>query len=96
MDRFTESLHIKGVPSVLRISVFMHGYRHVGLAKKLNDKILKMVDEMFERFKAFIKGEVASRSNEVASAPQLDKGNACTRWFDGQERIKGRSGSREF
>ncbi|GJR70090.1 putative nucleotidyltransferase, ribonuclease H [Tanacetum coccineum] len=65
MDRFTESSHIKGVPSVLRISAFMHGYEHVGLAKKLNDKISKMVDEMFERFKAFIRGKVSSRSDEI-------------------------------
>ncbi|GJS21267.1 reverse transcriptase domain-containing protein [Tanacetum coccineum] len=50
MDRFkSESSHIKGVPPVLRISAFMHGHGHPKLAKKLNDKIPKMVDKMFER-----------------------------------------------
>nr|GFC45313.1 reverse transcriptase domain-containing protein [Tanacetum cinerariifolium] len=50
MDWFkSESLHIKEVPPVLRISAFMHGHGHPKLAKKLNDKIPKTVDEMFER-----------------------------------------------
>ncbi|GJW97415.1 reverse transcriptase domain-containing protein [Tanacetum coccineum] len=61
MDQFkSEILHIKGVPLVLRISAFMHGHVHPELAKKLNDKIPKTVDEMFERVRAFIRGEVAA------------------------------------
>ncbi|GJU71428.1 reverse transcriptase domain-containing protein [Tanacetum coccineum] len=47
MDRFkSESSEIKGVPPVLRISAFMHDHGHPKLAKKLNDKIPKTVDEM--------------------------------------------------
>nr|GEV69024.1 hypothetical protein [Tanacetum cinerariifolium] len=47
MDRFkSESSHIKEVPPVLRITAFMHGHGHPELAKKLNDKIPKTVDEM--------------------------------------------------
>ncbi|GKB48624.1 reverse transcriptase domain-containing protein [Tanacetum coccineum] len=47
MDRLKfKSSHIKGVPPVLRISAFMHGHGHLELAKKLNDKIPKTVDEM--------------------------------------------------
>ncbi|GKB66820.1 reverse transcriptase domain-containing protein, partial [Tanacetum coccineum] len=50
MDQFmSESSHIKGVPPVLRISAFMHGHGHPELAKKLNYKIPKTMDEMFER-----------------------------------------------
>ncbi|GJU70997.1 reverse transcriptase domain-containing protein [Tanacetum coccineum] len=46
MDRFkSESSHIKGVPPVLHISAFMHGHVHPELAKNLNDKIPKTVDE---------------------------------------------------
>ncbi|GJV67645.1 reverse transcriptase domain-containing protein [Tanacetum coccineum] len=57
MDCFkAESAHIKGVPLVLRISAFMHGHGHPELAKKLNDKISKIVDEMWERVRAFIRG----------------------------------------
>ncbi|GJR17119.1 hypothetical protein Tco_0965646 [Tanacetum coccineum] len=58
MDCFkAESAHIKGVPPVLRIFAFTHGHGHPELAKKLNDKIPKTVDEMWERVRAFIKGE---------------------------------------
>ncbi|GKA63710.1 hypothetical protein Tco_0763316 [Tanacetum coccineum] len=50
MDHFkSKSSHIRGVPPVLRISAFMHGHGNLKLAKKLNDKIPKTVDEMFER-----------------------------------------------
>nr|GEW96445.1 reverse transcriptase domain-containing protein [Tanacetum cinerariifolium] len=39
MDQFkSESSHIKGVPPILCISAFMHGYGHPELAKKLNEK----------------------------------------------------------
>ncbi|GJV96116.1 hypothetical protein Tco_1547693 [Tanacetum coccineum] len=68
MDRFkSESSHIKGVPPVLRISAFMHGHGHghPELAKKLNEKIPKTVDEMFERVRAFIRGEVAAGTAEM-------------------------------
>ncbi|GJT15839.1 hypothetical protein Tco_0874545 [Tanacetum coccineum] len=69
IDRFkSKSSHIKGVPPVLRISTFMHGHGHPKLAKKLNDKIHKMVDEMFERIRAFIIGDAAAGSAEVARA----------------------------
>ncbi|GKA16294.1 reverse transcriptase domain-containing protein [Tanacetum coccineum] len=71
MDRFkAESLHIKGVPPVLRISAFMHGHGHPELAKKLNDKIPKIVDEMWERVKAFIRGETASDTTKVIRSPR--------------------------
>ncbi|GKA38004.1 reverse transcriptase domain-containing protein [Tanacetum coccineum] len=61
MDRFkAESAHIKGVPPVLRISAFMHGHGHPELSKKLNDKIPKTVDEMWERVRAFIRGVAAA------------------------------------
>ncbi|GKD13958.1 reverse transcriptase domain-containing protein [Tanacetum coccineum] len=66
MDRFkVESAHIKGVPLVLRISAFMHGHDHPKLAKKLNDKILKIVDEMWERVRTFIRGEMAADTIEA-------------------------------
>nr|GEU63905.1 reverse transcriptase domain-containing protein [Tanacetum cinerariifolium] len=49
MDHFKEkSAHMKGVPPVLRIYAFMHGNGHPKLAKKLNEKIIKTVDEMWE------------------------------------------------
>ncbi|GJV42721.1 hypothetical protein Tco_1421161 [Tanacetum coccineum] len=66
--------NIKGVPPVLRISSFMHGHGHPKLAKKLNDKIPKTVNEMFKRVRAFIKGEVAAGSAEMVRPFQGDKG----------------------
>ncbi|GJY34104.1 hypothetical protein Tco_0418573 [Tanacetum coccineum] len=66
MDKFkSKSSQIKGVPPVLRISAFMHGHNYPKLAKKLNDKIHKTVDEMFERIRAFIQGEMAAGSTEM-------------------------------
>nr|GEV13721.1 reverse transcriptase domain-containing protein [Tanacetum cinerariifolium] len=63
MDRFeSKSPHIKGVPLVLHILAFMHVHDHLKLAKKLNSKRSKTVDEMFERVRAFIKGEVVAKS----------------------------------
>ncbi|GKC41929.1 hypothetical protein Tco_1059651 [Tanacetum coccineum] len=74
MDRFkSESSHIKGVPPVLRISAFMHSHGNPELAKKLNDKIPKTVDEMFKRVRAFIRGEVAAGSAEMVRPSQWDK-----------------------
>ncbi|GKB88403.1 reverse transcriptase domain-containing protein [Tanacetum coccineum] len=97
MDRFkSESSHIKGVPPVLRISAFMLGHGHPELAKKLNDKIPKMVDEMFERVRAFIREEVAASSVEMVRSPQWDKGNTRPVWSGGQEKARNRSGPMEL
>nr|GEW52722.1 hypothetical protein [Tanacetum cinerariifolium] len=49
-----------GVLPVLRISALRNGHGHSELAKKLNDKIPKTVDEMFERVRAFIRGEMVA------------------------------------
>ncbi|GJW59789.1 reverse transcriptase domain-containing protein [Tanacetum coccineum] len=96
MDRFkSESSHIKGVPPVLRISAFMHGHGHPELAKKLNDKIPKTVDEMFERVRAFIRGEVAAGSAEMVRPSQGDKGYVRPAWTGGPERARNRGGPKE-
>ncbi|GKD18947.1 hypothetical protein Tco_1208105, partial [Tanacetum coccineum] len=96
MDPFKfESSHIKGVMPVLRISAFMHDHGHPELAKKLNDKILKTVDEMFERVRAFIRGELAAGSTEMVWPSQGDKDNALLVWSGGQERSRNKSGPRD-
>ncbi|GKE02628.1 hypothetical protein Tco_1390611, partial [Tanacetum coccineum] len=75
MDRFkSEISHIKGVPPVLRIPVFMHGHSHPELAKKLNDKIPKTVDKMFEMARAFIRGEMVGGLAEMVHPSQGGKG----------------------
>ncbi|GKA87116.1 hypothetical protein Tco_0808827 [Tanacetum coccineum] len=96
MDLFkSESSHIKGVPLVLDILAFMHGHGHPGLAKKLNEKIPKTVDEMFERVKAFIRGEMAAGSVEMVRPFQRDKGNTRPVWSEGPEKARNRNGPRE-
>ncbi|GJS98583.1 hypothetical protein Tco_0917446 [Tanacetum coccineum] len=70
IDRFkAESAHIKGVPLVLRISTFMHGHGHPKLAKKLNENIPKIVDEMWKRVRAFIGGETATDTTKAIRSP---------------------------
>ncbi|GKA77248.1 hypothetical protein Tco_0783709 [Tanacetum coccineum] len=62
IDQFiSKSSHIKGVPPVLRITSFIQGHGHSKLAKKLNDKISKMADEMFERERRYWNGLEPSR-----------------------------------
>ncbi|GKC73395.1 reverse transcriptase domain-containing protein [Tanacetum coccineum] len=96
MDRFkSESSHIKEVPPVLRIPDFMHGHGHPEIAKKLNDKIHKTMDEMFERVRAFIRWEVAAGSAEMVRPSQGDKGNARPVWSGVQERARNRNGPRD-
>ncbi|GJY13492.1 hypothetical protein Tco_0382801 [Tanacetum coccineum] len=93
MDRFkSESSHIKGVHPVLRISAFMHGHGHLELANKLNKKIPKTVDEMFERVRAFIRGEVVAISAEMVRPSQWDKGNIHRAWSGGPEKARNRGG----
>ncbi|GJV95954.1 hypothetical protein Tco_1547531 [Tanacetum coccineum] len=57
----------------------MHGHCHSKHAKKLNDKIPKTVDEMFERARAFIRGEMAAGSAKMKgyfhSTNKNSKGN---------------------
>ncbi|GKE09797.1 reverse transcriptase domain-containing protein [Tanacetum coccineum] len=84
MDRFkAERAHIKGVPSTLRIS-HSYGYGHLELAKKLNDNILKIVDEMWERVRAFIRGETAADTTKVIRSPRGGKSAGKARWSENQ------------
>ncbi|GJX16935.1 reverse transcriptase domain-containing protein [Tanacetum coccineum] len=92
MDHFkAESAHIKGVPPVLRIFSFMHGHDHPKLAKKLNDKILKIVDEMWERVKAFIRGGTVADTTEVIRSPQWEKSAGKASWSKNHNGSRNRS-----
>nr|GEV81455.1 reverse transcriptase domain-containing protein [Tanacetum cinerariifolium] len=79
MDRFkTKSTYIKGVTLVLRIFAFMHGHGHPKLARKLNDKILKIVVQIWERVRAFIRGEMAVSTTKFIRSPQWEKSTGFT------------------
>nr|GEU66636.1 reverse transcriptase domain-containing protein [Tanacetum cinerariifolium] len=100
MDRFkSKSFHIKGVPLVLRISAFMHGHDHdhghPELAKKPNDKIPKTMDELFERARAFIRGEVAVGSAKMVRHSQGDNGYIRPTWTEGPKKARNIDGLRE-
>nr|GEV66342.1 hypothetical protein [Tanacetum cinerariifolium] len=67
-----------------REEAFMHGHGHLKLAKKLNDKIPKMMDEKFERVRAFIKGEVATRNININISSKLRRCRALMVSFLGE------------
>ncbi|GJR43152.1 reverse transcriptase domain-containing protein [Tanacetum coccineum] len=74
---------------------FMHGHGHPELAKKLNDKIPKTVDEMFERVMAFIRVEVVAGSAEMVRPSQGNKGYVRLAWSGVPEKARNRGGPRE-
>ncbi|GJX64955.1 hypothetical protein Tco_0299298 [Tanacetum coccineum] len=53
-----KSMHVKGALEYMRVSGFMHGITNLDLIKRLNDNILKSVDEMMSVTTSFLKGEV--------------------------------------
>ncbi|GKB98780.1 hypothetical protein Tco_0984917 [Tanacetum coccineum] len=59
-----ESRDVKGAPEVMRILGFMHGIMNPELIKRLYDKILKSVDEMWKITTTFLKGEVTAGNQE--------------------------------
>ncbi|GJW44391.1 reverse transcriptase domain-containing protein [Tanacetum coccineum] len=65
------------------------------LAKKLNDKIPKTVDKMFERVRVFIRGEVAAGSAKMVRPSQGDNGYVRPAWFGVPEKARSIGGLRE-
>ncbi|GJZ06094.1 hypothetical protein Tco_0539887 [Tanacetum coccineum] len=62
----------------------MHGHGHPELAKNLNDKILKMVNEMWERVRAFIRGETTADTTEAIRSPRWENSVGKVSWSEGQ------------
>ncbi|GJU27465.1 reverse transcriptase domain-containing protein [Tanacetum coccineum] len=74
MERFKEEvLDVKGAPECMKISRFMHGITHPELIKRLYEKVLKSMDEMYKVTTSFLQGEVAAFSNGRKKAPTLWK-----------------------
>ncbi|GJS65865.1 hypothetical protein Tco_0680429 [Tanacetum coccineum] len=64
MEAFMEcfkakSMHMKGASKCMKVSGFMHDITNPDLIKRLNDNILKSVDEMMSVTTTFLRGEVA-------------------------------------
>ncbi|GJV78597.1 reverse transcriptase domain-containing protein [Tanacetum coccineum] len=85
----------KGSSSGSTYLTFMHGHGHPELAKKLNDKIPKTIDEMFERVRAFIRGEVATGSAEMVRPSQGYKGYVRPTWSGGLDKARNKGSPRE-
>ncbi|GKC74123.1 reverse transcriptase domain-containing protein [Tanacetum coccineum] len=61
MERFkVETGRMKGAPECMRISGFMHGVNNPELTKRLNEHVLKTMEEMMITTTAFIRGEAAA------------------------------------
>ncbi|GKF89746.1 hypothetical protein Tco_0263709, partial [Tanacetum coccineum] len=68
----------------------MHGHGHPELAKKLNDKIPKIIDEMWERVRAFIRGEMIVDTTKVIRYPWWEKSSGKASWSENQNGSRNR------
>ncbi|GJW90454.1 reverse transcriptase domain-containing protein [Tanacetum coccineum] len=59
-----ETGRMKGAPEYMRISGFMHGVNNPELIRRLNENVLKTMEEMMTVTTAFIRGEVAAASKK--------------------------------
>ncbi|GJR01391.1 reverse transcriptase domain-containing protein [Tanacetum coccineum] len=80
MERYkAEVLDVEGAPECMKISEFMHGITHPELIKRLYEKILRSMDEMYRVTTSFLQGEVAAFSHSRKKAPsswrQPEEGN---------------------
>ncbi|GJZ96247.1 hypothetical protein Tco_0668581 [Tanacetum coccineum] len=60
---------MKGAPECMRISGFMHGVNNPELTKRLNEHVLKIMEEMMAITVAFIRGEAAAASKKKGHLP---------------------------
>nr|GEV33441.1 reverse transcriptase domain-containing protein [Tanacetum cinerariifolium] len=69
MERFkVETGCIKGASECMKISGFMHGVNNLELTKRLNERVLKTIEEMMITTTAFIRGEAAAASKKKGHA----------------------------
>nr|GEW06176.1 reverse transcriptase domain-containing protein [Tanacetum cinerariifolium] len=65
MERFkVETERMKGAPECMRIFGFMHGVNNPELTKRLNEHVLKTMEEMMITTTGFIRGEAAAASKK--------------------------------
>ncbi|GKB19994.1 reverse transcriptase domain-containing protein [Tanacetum coccineum] len=70
MEHFkAESMHVKGTPKCMRVSRFIHDITNLDLIKRLNDNILKSVDEIMSLTTTFLRGEVAVANQSRMKGP---------------------------
>nr|GFB78969.1 reverse transcriptase domain-containing protein [Tanacetum cinerariifolium] len=70
MKRFKiKTGRMKGAPECMRISGFMHGVNDPELTKRLNEHVLKTVEEMMIAATTFIQGETDVASKKKVHTP---------------------------
>ncbi|GJZ70115.1 reverse transcriptase domain-containing protein, partial [Tanacetum coccineum] len=70
MERYkAEILDVEGASECMKIFGFMHGITHLELIKRLYEKILRSMDEMYRVTMSFLQGEVAAFSHSRKKAP---------------------------
>ncbi|GKD68899.1 reverse transcriptase domain-containing protein [Tanacetum coccineum] len=87
MERYkAEVLDVEGAPECMRISGFMHGITHPRLIKRLYERILRSMDEMYRMTTPFLQGGVAAfshgrrkassswKQSEMGDKPNFKKG----------------------
>ncbi|GJS00515.1 hypothetical protein Tco_0317023 [Tanacetum coccineum] len=67
----SESMYINGASECMRVSEFMYGITNPDLIKRLNDNILKSVDEMMSVTTTFFMGEMAVANQSRKKAPSM-------------------------
>ncbi|GJZ28944.1 reverse transcriptase domain-containing protein [Tanacetum coccineum] len=89
MERYkAEVLDVEGTPECMRIFGFMHGITHPGLIKRLYERILRSMDEMYRMTTSFLQGEVVAFSHgrrKASSSWKQSEGGGQTEF---QERIQ--------
>ncbi|GKB62423.1 hypothetical protein Tco_0918609 [Tanacetum coccineum] len=70
MERYKlEVLDVEGAPECMKISEFMHRITHPELIRRLYEKILRSMDEMYRVTTSFLQREVAAFSHSRKKAP---------------------------
>ncbi|GJR52829.1 hypothetical protein Tco_1403350 [Tanacetum coccineum] len=79
MERYkAEALDVEGAPECMKISGFMHGITHPELIKRLYEKILRSMDEMYRVTTSFLSDRKPDRFSLLTKTPKeifaLEKG----------------------
>ncbi|GJW21979.1 hypothetical protein Tco_0032601 [Tanacetum coccineum] len=70
MERFkVETRRMKGAPECMKISGFMHEVNNPELTKRLNEHVLKTLEDMMTTTTTFIRGETATASKKEVHTP---------------------------
>ncbi|KAJ0590118.1 putative retrotransposon gag domain-containing protein [Helianthus annuus] len=77
MERFVkESMNIKDVPEVMKISSFINGVKHAQLCEKLGEEFPHSSDNLMDRVRAFVRGKemdtTPRRLTTAAKPPEKD------------------------